>query len=141
VTDFVIHEETDPDQATMDAVDHGLDDFNDRVLGQYQRAPLWLVVRDDNGKVIAGLHGKTGSWCFIEWLWVAEVQRRAGLGSQLLRRAEMIARDRHCAGIYLDTFSFQAPDFYARHGFQEFGRLTGCPPGHDRIWLSKRFAA
>ena len=46
---------------------------------------------------------------------------------------------RGCAGVRLDTTSFQAPDFYKRHGYTEFGRIDGYPPGHARIWLMKRF--
>ena len=35
--------------------------------------------------------------------------------------------------------SFQAPDFYSRHGYTEFGRIDDYPPGHARHWFMKRF--
>jgi predicted N-acetyltransferase YhbS len=76
-------------------------------------------------------------WLLINWLWVAEPYRKIGIGSRLLLGAEAAARERHCRGVYLDTFTFQAPQFYARHGYREFGRLSDYPPGHARIWLSK----
>ncbi len=94
--------------------------------------------RDELGSVQAGLRGVTDyNWLFVIWLWVAERYRREGVGSRLLSEAEAIARERQCTHCYLDTFSFQAPEFYKRRGYEEFGRLEGFPPGHARIWLSK----
>ncbi|MBX6746810.1 MAG: GNAT family N-acetyltransferase, partial [Acetobacteraceae bacterium] len=28
--------------------------------------------------------------------------------------------------------------FWTRHGYVEFGRLDGMPPGHSRIWFRKQ---
>jgi hypothetical protein len=39
--------------------------------------------------------------------------------------------------ICLDTFSFQAPAFYKKLGFKQFGKLKDFPKGHERIWLKK----
>ena len=55
----------------------------------------------------------------------------------MLRQAEQIARERGCVGAYLSTYSFQAPGFYVRHGYVEFGRLEGLPPGMATIFLRK----
>ena len=77
-------------------------------------------------------------WLFVNWLWVAEAYRGTGIGSRLLLGAEEAARDQHCRDAYLDTFTFQAPKFYERHGYREFGRLDDFPPGHSRIFFTKR---
>ena len=80
-------------------------------------------------------------WLFVNWLWVAEAYRKQGVGSRLLMSVEGVARENGCRGLYLDTFTFQAPEFYKRHGFREFGRIDGFPPGHSRIWLLKTLSA
>jgi ribosomal protein S18 acetylase RimI-like enzyme len=115
-----------------------LNDYNLEHIGPRDHRPLWLFARDPQGKVQGGLRGKTyWSWCTIDVLSVAEPYRRQGIGSRLLLKAEEIARARGCVGARLDTTSFQAPDFYRRHGYVEFGRIEGYPPGHTRIWLMK----
>jgi GNAT superfamily N-acetyltransferase len=130
--------ETEPDQATAHAISDGLDAYNNFTVPGGDWKPLWIVGRDGAGSVQAGIRGVTEfDWLFVIWLWVAEPFRRQGVGSRLLSGAETIARERRCSSCYLDTFSFQAPEFYKRHGYQEFGRLENFPPGHSRIWLRK----
>lgn len=90
----------------------------------------------------AGLYGNTyWQWLFVEYLWIADAHRGSGLGARLLDQAEVAARDRGCIGACVNTMSFQAPAFYERHGYREFGRLHDVPPGHARIWLAKRFTS
>jgi GNAT superfamily N-acetyltransferase len=135
---LALAEENDPDHETIDAIGQGLHAYNTAIAGPGEWTPLWIVGRDDAGRVKAGLRARSSwNWLFVDWLWVAEPHRRRGLGSQLLLRAEAIARERGCVGAYLDTFSFQAPAFYLRYGYEEFGRLEGLPPGHARIWFRK----
>jgi hypothetical protein len=43
--------------------------------------------------------------------------------------------------IHLASFTFQAPGFYARHGFEPFARLTDQPLGHANVFLLKRLAS
>jgi ribosomal protein S18 acetylase RimI-like enzyme len=117
-----------------------LNEHNSRHAGPPKHVPLWLFARDAAGKVQGGLRGQTyWSWCSIDVLAVAEPYRRQGLGSRLLGKAEEIARARGCVGIRLDTVSFQAPGFYSRHGYTEFGRIDDYPPGHTRHWFMKKF--
>ena len=101
--------------------------------------PLWLFARDAAGKVQGGVRGQTyWSWCTIDVLAVAKPYRSQGIGSRLLAKAEEIARARGCIGIRLDSTSFQAPDFYARRGYTEFGRIEDYAPSHTRLWFMKR---
>jgi GNAT superfamily N-acetyltransferase len=135
---FTLIEEREPDQATIDAIRQGLGAYNTAMAGPWNYTPLWIIARDDAGTVQAGLRGGSfWNWLAVEWLWVAEQHRHRGLGSRLLQQAEALARQRGCVGAYLDTFSFQAPAFYRRHGYEEFGRIEGLPPSQARIWFRK----
>lgn len=101
---------------------------------------LTLTIRDEGGPLIAGLNGQSNwQWLFVKMVWVAEGHRYKGLGSRLLEAAEREARRRGCSGVWLDTFSFQSPDFYKRHGFKEFGKIDNYPFGHSRHFFAKKF--
>jgi GNAT superfamily N-acetyltransferase len=100
----------------------------------------WIVGRDAEGATQAGLRHLTHfDWLFMHLLWVAKPYRAQGVGSRLLSEAEATAREKGRRGVYLDTFTFQAPEFYRRLGYREFGRLDDFPLGHARIWFAKRF--
>ena len=102
-------------------------------------SPHWIVARDGDGAIRAGLRYLTAfDWLFIHLLWVDAAYRSQGAGSRLLSEAEAAARETGCRGAYLDTFTFQAPKFYERRGYREFGRIDDFPRGHSRIWLKKR---
>jgi len=116
-----------------------LNEYNVGHVGPANHVPLWLFARDPAGKVQGGVRGQTyWSWCTIDVLAVANPYRRQGIGSRLPAKTEEIARARGCVGIRLDTTSFQAPEFYSRRGYTEFGRIEGYPPGHTRLWFMKR---
>ncbi len=130
--------EASPDEATMRAIAAGLVAYDAGFAPQANRSPRWIVGRDGGGAVRAGLRSMLAyDWLFVHWLWVAEPYRKQGIGSRLLAGAEAAAREKGCRGAYLDTFTFQAPKFYDRHGYLEFGRLNDFPPGHARIWFWK----
>jgi GNAT superfamily N-acetyltransferase len=120
-----------------------------RELGKYNRPYLrnpsfaWLgvFVRDPDSDIAAGLAGSTyGGWLFVHDLWVRADLRRRGIGGEMLRLAERRAAERGCHSAYLDTFSFQAPEFYPKFGYREFGRLD-YPPGQQRIFFQKQLVA
>ncbi len=101
-------------------------------------AKLAVLLKDENGTVIGGLLGWISCrWLYIVLLVVPEELRRTGLGTRLLSEAEAAARARGCVGVWLDTYSFQAPDFYLRNGYEIFGELKDHPPGANRIFLRK----
>jgi ribosomal protein S18 acetylase RimI-like enzyme len=136
---LLLEEVTKPAQDPFAALNALLREYNIEQVGPANQIPLWLFARDPAGNVQGGLRGETyWSWCTIDALAVAKPYRRQGIGSGLLTKAEEIARARGCVGIRLDTTSFQAPDFYHRHGYTEFGRIEDYPPGHTRLWFMKK---
>jgi GNAT superfamily N-acetyltransferase len=113
-------------------------EFNSAATGIADGDWLTLLVRDDEGRIVAGLAGATWGGCFeIRQFWVEEPRRRQGLGTKLLVAAEEEARRRGCRQILLSTFTFQAPAFYAKHGFQVVATVDEHPRGHKNLLLRK----
>ncbi|WP_410982809.1 GNAT family N-acetyltransferase [Bacillus cereus] len=116
--------------------------YNMSVLPNEVKSPLEHVsflVKDDAGKIFGGI---TGTMYFyhlhIDFLWVDESVRHEGYGSQLLNKIEEIAKEKGCRLILLDSFSFQAPEFYKKHGYREFGVVEDHPKGYSQHFLEKR---
>ena len=132
--------EADPSAEVRERIDRGLDIFNETKAGPLQASELWVIARDDDGVATAGLKARSYfGWMHIDWLWVSPEARGSGVGSALLGAAETEARERGCTGAHLETYSFQAPAFYEKHGYTRFGQVEDYPPGHACIWLKKRF--
>ena len=124
-----------------EAVLKGLRAFNEAQIGPANDLPLQLVVRDATGAVIGGLLGNTKwGWLFVDKLWISGGARGRGIGSRLLARAEAIARERGCIGVYLSTFEHQARPFYEARGYELFGTLDGFPAATRQYYLCKRIA-
>ncbi|MFF0054491.1 GNAT family N-acetyltransferase [Streptomyces microflavus] len=102
--------------------------------------PLEVWALDGQGAVAGGLTGRTWAyWLHVELLWVDARHRSAGLGSRLLAEAERVARtERACTRSRLETWDFQAPDFYRKQGYEEIGRVEDYPPGVTEFILTKR---
>jgi len=105
----------------------------------YTKPPLNAFAFDETGACIGGLLGATDlSWLKIDILAVHADHRRSGIGQRLMRLAEDEARSRGCRYCFLDTMSYQAPDFYRKLGYQISGRLEDWDShGHTKFLLTK----
>ena len=93
----------------------------------------------DGDTWLGGLNARWGAdWVYLELLAVAEEARGRGVGRRLVEELVTQARAAGKAGIWVDTFTFQAPEFYPRMGFAEVGRIEGYPPGGARIFFQMR---
>ena len=100
--------------------------------------PLNLYVEDDSGELMAGLVAETfGNWLEIEYLFVKEDLRGQGIGSQLLQQAETEAKNRNCRFAFVNTYQFQAPAFYKKHGYKEVFTLKDYPYTGQRHYYQK----
>jgi ribosomal protein S18 acetylase RimI-like enzyme len=103
--------------------------------------PVNFFLKSPRGEWLGALTGYTwGGWLHVNFLWVSETIRSRGYGTQLMDAAEAMARERGAFAATLETFTFQAPDFYARRGYKITGRIDDYPPGHAKLILAKRFA-
>ncbi len=132
------HTLTDPEQSSVIAPL----DTHSRALGHvWDPKPLNLILREEDA-IVGGLLAETQlGWMYVSALSVAEHLRGQGHGRALMEAAEVEAVARGCHSAWLNTFSYQAPEFYRRLGYVAFGTLDDYPPGETRIFLQKKLFA
>ena len=127
-----------PSEDEINFVNEALRKFNDEKVGLDNHVLLNIVEYDENKNVIAGILGGTyWGWMHIDILWVDEKYRKHGLGSKLLEAAESEAKKRNCHSVHVDTMSWQAPEFYKKHGYKVIGELNDIPAGNKKYHLIK----
>ena len=128
---------TDPTKKQIADFHRGLDDYNSRFVAN-EFSPVRAVVTDDADQVIAGID------CIAHWgklhvdiLWVHSAHRRKGLGRRLVAWAEEQARAMDSGSVVVNTMSFQAPGFYLKLGYTQFGQTENYEGGHSRLYYEK----
>lgn len=117
---------------------NGLLEYNLARIEDKNPKDLGILMQDDKGNKIAGLIGNThGNWLSIKYLWVSKELRSQSIGSRLLKQAEETAKERGCKYSFLDTFSFQAPEFYKKYGYKEVFALENYPVTGKRYYYTK----
>ena len=130
--------EPEPSPADANWVIDRLVAFNESRAGSRSVQSFGIFARDEDGKLVAGLLcAPHWNHLFVRAVFVAEPERGKGIGRKLLSAAEKLAQENRCDAICLDTFDFQAPDFYEKSGFRVFGVLEDYPRGHRRYYMVK----
>lgn len=112
--------------------------FNTRHAGEGNFKPLTIFLRNAEDNLVGGLLASTyWQWLYVDVLWIDKSCRGGGYGDSLLAAAEQEAIRRGCQYAHLDTFSFQALEFYQKRGYVVFGELPDFPAGHSRFFLKK----
>ena len=115
----------------------GLRAFSTAAGGKRNASQIAVSLREGEA-IVGGLIARVRRGvCGIQLLWVADAHRGKGLGAKLVALAEAEARLRGAHLVHVDTMSFQAPGFYEKQGYREFGRLDLLPPGTHHIFLQK----
>jgi GNAT superfamily N-acetyltransferase len=130
---------SDADDGLADTLSDRINEYNVAVTGFDDGRRLGAARRGPDGSLEAGIAGFTwGGSAYIDYLWVRDDRRGAGLGSRLLVAAETEARARGCAQAIISSHTFQAPDFYLRRGYVEYARTEDSPRGHADLHLVKK---
>lgn len=126
------------DENSQREIFEGLLSYNLEHLEDKNPNDLGIYLKDETGKIIAGLIGNThGNWLTVKFLWVSDDLRGNNIGSEILQQAEKTAKERGCKYAFLDTFSFQAPAFYRKHGYQDAFVLEEYPVAGQRYYFTK----
>jgi len=137
---FTINYDPAPQPDDVTFIRNGLSAYNKLHAMEDTFEPHTWFVRDREGKLVGGLlAGFIWNWLYIDILWLSEELRDQGFGTRLLAEAEQMAIQRGCTGVDLITMSFQAREFYERHGYTVYGALDNFPPGHTKYHLKKLF--
>ncbi len=140
MTEWTIQLEPEPSPEIREQILAPLVRHNDAQAGPGQWRQCVITVRDENDAIVGGLQGRIGyGFMYVELLAMGPAQGN-GVGRRVMALAEVEARTAGLDGIWLNTWTFQAPGFYEKLGFVEFGRIEDYPPGHSRIFYVKRFA-
>jgi GNAT superfamily N-acetyltransferase len=135
----LVHAAPTPDE--IQDLEDRIYEFNSAVTGIADGDFLAIFARDSEQRTIGGICGNTWGGCFeIRQFWVAPAWRKQGLGTELYLAAEREARQRGCRQVVLMTFTFQAPGFYAKHGFEVLAVLEDHPHGHSNLLLRKQLS-
>lgn len=113
--------------------------FNSKRVTDDDYERISIILKDEDFRIVGGLLGWIEWGCLqIEIVWVDEALRGEGLGRELMQTAEEVAGKKGCHLIKLDTFSFQAPIFYQKLGYEISGKLEDFPKGYTQYYLCKR---
>lgn len=122
----------------VSSINDGLNDYNEDYIPDDLKAEHFaFIVEDEKGNFLGGAKCKIfARWMHIVWLY--STQEVAGTGTTLMERIEEHANKERCIGITLDTFEFQAPEFYKRFGFVECGHIPNYIDQYRNIYMYKR---
>ena len=100
--------------------------------------PFGFFHKDSQGIILAGCHGEICyKSMFISQFWVSKDLRLQGLGTELMQKAEVFAKDSGCKMIAINTMDWEAEDFYKKLGFKVDFVRSGYEKNSKMLFLSK----
>jgi GNAT superfamily N-acetyltransferase len=141
--------DTDPDERREDELSDHLVAHNqaasEAIRSRFEERnlrarPVEAYAVNEAGGLLGGCVGSTvdvWQWLTVDTMWVEPSRRGQGIGRALLTSVESQARERGCRWAKLNTWEFQAPDFYGRLGYVVYGREIDYPPGHVNHLMRK----
>ena len=128
-----------PSEADVEVLPNGLEAFNEsRWPGHQPWRPLAVFARDRGAHRRRARRAKpTPAGCSSAICGSATRCAARGSDGSSWAAPRAVRLERGCHSAWVDTFSFQAPGFYRKLGYEVFGELD-YPPGHKRFFLRKR---
>lgn len=126
-----------PQELALAAIRNGIINYNASVLGE-KTEKFVVTLTLDTDTIIGGAIVNTSSESiYVDILWVSDRYKNKGYGTKILNEAEKEGVNRGCKYSTLDTFGFQAEEFYIKNGYKRIGLIHDYILGHERIFLRK----
>ncbi len=121
---YPINYEANPKSEDIQVLNDGIMEQAKQKKGMKQLDFFAFLIRDEKGKVIGGCGGDIMyGGLHVGQLWVTESLHGQGYGTELMKKAEELAKKSKCNFIVVNTFDWEALDFYKKLGFYvEFER-------------------
>lgn len=117
--EFKIICEPKPSLEDTAVINKGVSDYARQQKNMDPVEPFAFFVKDKNGKILAGCSGAFIYGCMhVGNLWVIESLRKQGIGTQLLKEAEKLAREKECTLATLNTMDWGARELYEKLGYK-----------------------
>ena len=140
-SDLQITHHRNPEKSDVEDLIEKLKRSNDAFLDRSEgdQGELAVFARRD-GEIVGGAHGEVSwGWLDVLTVWLHEDLRGTGLGRKLMDDLEALAIQKGAQAAIVTTWSFQAPEFYKRCGYEEVLVIRDRPPPHRDHFLIKRF--
>lgn len=127
-----------PSEADNAVVREGIIASNEKIIGERDKE-FSIFLKNDSGKVFGGIQVFMDTEAaYIDILWIEEALQKQGYGTKLLNAAEQEATRNGCFFSTVDTWSFQAEEFYLKNGYERIGELKNYWHEHSKIFLRKK---
>jgi len=133
--------EVNPKKEDLELLGLGIDENNILATGQStSNKDITFFIRNSNNKILAGIKGtyNVSGWLYINALWVGKDYRKQGYGTLLMQSIENEAKENGCINCYLNTISFQAPEFYIKLGYEKFAELENFHQEYSKVFFKKK---
>ncbi len=132
--DYVL--DKDPKAEDDKILRNGIVHFNSQIIKE--EATHFSVFAKSNTKIIGGaLIWEHSDALYIDILWCDDNYRKKGIGTKIISIIDEVATDKGLSKLFVDTYAFQAKEFYQKHGFYCIGTVPEYLLGYDRIFMRK----
>jgi len=140
-TVFLPKIEINPKKEDIEFLRLGIHEINILVTGEsIEKQDITFFIRNSEDEIIGGIRGtyNISGWLYISELWVDKNYRNQGYATLLMKSIENEAVHKGCKNSYLNTISYQAPEFYIKLGYKKFAELENFHYEYNRIYLKKK---
>ena len=115
-----------------------INNFNINLTGIPFNGEIAVLAYDEQNQIIGGANGfQWGDSFTVEFLWLEDHWRGQDIGTQVMQAIERQAAQGGCTQVYLDTYNFQAINFYQKLGYEVVGKIENFPTPYTHYFLKK----